>query len=103
MKMVEMVLKRLCEIVTINKRQFGFMHENAMLILRRLQQEHCAKGKRLHICFLEPEKAFDRVSRTVLEWTMVKKGIPEALARSVMSRHKGAKTRVTVDYELSGV
>ena len=29
------------------------------------------------------------------------KGIPEVLARSVMSLYEGAKTRVIVDYELS--
>ena len=46
-------------------------------------------------------KAFDRVLRNVLEWTMRKKGIPEVLVRSVMSLYEGAKTRVRVDSELS--
>ena len=32
---------------------------------------------------------------------MRKKGIPEVLARSVMSLYEGAKTRVREDYELS--
>ena len=48
MKLVEGVLeKRLCRIVTVDEMQFGFMPErgtiNAVLILRRLQEEHHAK------------------------------------------------------------
>ena len=45
------------------------------------------------------EKAFDRVPRKVSEWAMRKKGIPEDLARSVMSMYERAKTRVRVDSE----
>ena len=36
-----------------------------------------------------------------MEWPTRKKRIPEVLVRSVMSVYKGAKTRVTVDSELS--
>ena len=36
-----------------------------------------------------------------MEWAMRKKGIPEVLAISVMSLCEGAKTSVTMDYELS--
>ena len=50
---------------------------------------------------MDLEKAFDRVSRKVLEWAMRKKVMPELLFRSVMSLYEGAKTRVRVDSELS--
>ena len=50
---------------------------------------------------MDLEKAFNRVPRKVLEWTMRKKGIPEVLVRSVMSLYEGAKARVRVDSELS--
>ena len=33
-----------------------------------------------------------KVPRKVLEWIMWKKGIPEALVRSVLSLYEGAKT-----------
>ena len=33
-------------------------------------------AKKLYICFVDPEKAFDRVRRKVLEWAMRKNGIP---------------------------
>ena len=53
------------------------------------------------MCFVDLEKAFDRILRKVLEWALRKKGIPEVLVRSVMSLYDGAKTRVRVDSELS--
>ena len=85
--------------------QFGSMPEretiDAVFILRRLQEKYDAKGKRIYMCFVDLEKAFDRVARKVLEWTMRKKGIPEVLVLSVISLHEGAKTKVRVDSMLS--
>ena len=46
------------------------------------------------MCFVDQEKAFDKVPRKVLELAMRKKGISEVLVRSVMSLFEGAKTRV---------
>ena len=59
------------------------------------------KKKKLYLCFVDLEKAFDRVPRKVLKLAMKKKGIPEVLVRSVMSLFEGAKIRVRVDSELS--
>ena len=57
--------------------------------------------KKLYMCFVDLEKAFDRVLRKVLEWAMKKRGIPEVMVKAVMSLYKGAKTRVRVGLELS--
>ncbi|XP_006813953.1 uncharacterized protein LOC102807557, partial [Saccoglossus kowalevskii] len=85
--------------------QFGFMPGkgtiDAVFILRRMQEEYRAKGKKLYMCFVDLEKAFDRVPRKVMEWAMRKRGIPEAMVRAVMSLYEGAKTRVRVGSELS--
>ena len=106
MKVVEIVLdKRLCRIVSVDEMQFAFMLVrgtiDAVFILRRMREEYHAKGKKLCMCFVDLEKAFDRVPRKVFRWIMRKKGIPEVLVRSVMNLYEGAKTMVRVDSELS--
>ena len=74
--------------------QFRFMPErgtiDVMFILRRLQEEYHAEGKKSYRCFVDIEKTFDRVLRKVLEWAMRKKGIPEVLVRLMMSLYEGA-------------
>ena len=101
MKIVERVLvNRIRRIVEVDEMQFGFMPgkgtTDAVFILRRLQEEYRAKGKKLYMCFVDLEKAFDRVPRKVMEWAMRKRGIPEAMVRAVMSLYEGAKTIVRV-------
>ena len=61
-----------------------------------MQEEYQEKDKKLYMCFVDMEKAFDRVPRKVMEWTMRKKAISEILVRAVMSLYDGAKTRVRV-------
>ena len=53
------------------------------------------------MCFVDLEKAFDRVPREVLEWALKKKGIPLKKFMSVMSLYEVRKKRVRVDSELS--
>ena len=106
MKIVEKVLqRRLRHMVKVEEMQFGFMSGretiDAMFILRRLQEEYLDKEKKLYMCFVDLEKAFDRVPRKVLEWAMRKRGIPEVMVKAVMSLYEGAKTRVRVGLELS--
>ena len=59
------------------------------------------KRKKLYMCFVDIEKAFDRVPRKVMEWVMKKKGLPEVIVRAVMSFYHGTKTKVRVGSELS--
>ena len=53
------------------------------------------------MCFVDLEKAFDSVPMKVAEWTMRKKGIPEALVTAVMSLYKGARKKVKVGTHFS--
>ena len=62
----------------------------AVFILRRMQEEYHAKGKKSYMCFVDLEKALDRAWRKVLEWVMRKKRIPEFLVRSV-SLYEGGR------------
>ena len=53
------------------------------------------------MCFVDLEKAFDRVPRRVMEWAMKKKGLHEILAKAVMSLYEGAETKVRAGLDLS--
>ena len=106
MKIVERVMeKRLRQMVTIDKIQLGFIPGkktiDAVFILRRLQEEYRDKEKKLYMCFVDLEKAFDRVPRKVTEWVLRKRGIPETMVRAVMSLYEGAKSRARVGTKLS--
>ena len=101
MKIVERVLeRRIGTLVSLNEMQFGFMPGkgtvDAIFIVRRMQEEYQKKDKKLYMCFVDVNKAFDRVPRKVMEWTMRKKGLSEVMVRAVVSLYDGAKTRVTV-------
>ena len=72
MKIVEKVLeRRMRRMVKVDEMQFGFMPGkgtiDAVFILRRLQEEYLDKEKKLYMCFVDLQKAFDRVPRRVLE------------------------------------
>ena len=69
---------------------------DGIFIMRRMQEEYQKKDKKLYICFVDMEKALDRVPRKVMEWNMRKKDLSELMVRAVMSLYDGAKTRVRV-------
>ena len=48
------------------------------------------------MCFVDMEKAFDRVPRKVMEWAMRKKGLSKVIVPVVISQCDGARTRVRV-------
>ena len=53
------------------------------------------------MCFVDLEKAFDRVPRKVIEWALRVKKVEERLVRVIMEMYEGAKTRVRVANGLS--
>ena len=72
MKVVERLLeKRLRRLVKVDQMQFGFMPGKstvgAIFIHRRMQESYFEKNRKLFICFVDLEKAFDRVPRKVIE------------------------------------
>ena len=77
MKIIERVLeRRIRALVDFDEAQFGFMPGkgtiDALFLVRRLQEEHQEKDKRMFMCFVDLEKAFDRAPRRVMEWAMRK-------------------------------
>ena len=71
MKIVKGVLERQIRThISLNKIQFGFMPGketmNAIFTERRMQEKYQKKDKRLYMCYVDMEKAFDRVPRKVM-------------------------------------
>ena len=66
-----------------------------------MQEEYRNKKKKLYMCFVDIEKAFDRFPRKEMEWAMRKKGLPEVIVRVVMSLYHEAETKVLVGSESS--
>ena len=70
---MERVLEnRIRGLVTIDEIQFGFVPgkgtTHALFFLRRMQEEFRERDQKLYMCFVDLEKAFDRVPRKVMEW-----------------------------------
>ena len=108
MKVVERILeKRLRSIAGVDEMQCGFMPgkgtTDALFTVRRLQEEYRAKNKKLFMCFVDLEKAFDRVPRRVIWWALRRRGVPEQLVDAVRSLYEGASTKVRVGSEFSEV
>ena len=105
-KILERILESLIrEVVDIDAMQFGFMPgrgtTDAIFIARQLQEKYLNKGKHLYFAFIDLEKAFDRVPRKVLWWSMRVVGVPEWIINIVKSLYADAKSRVRVDGEFS--
>ena len=76
------------KVVMIDDMQFVFMPDKVtiyVILILRIEEENLAKQKKLYLCFVDLQKAFDWVPSKVVEWAMRKKGIPRALVRAVMS------------------
>ena len=86
--------------VKVDEMQFGFMPGkgsiHAVFPFKEVTIGVLNKEKKLYMCFVDLEKAYDMVPRRVLEWAMRKRGIPETMVRAVMSLYEDAKTRVRV-------
>ena len=73
---------------------------DAIFFVRRMLEEYQKKNKKLYMCFVDMEKAFDRVPKKVMEWATRKKGLSEVMVWAVMSLYDGAKTRVRWDLHI---
>ena len=72
-----------------------------LFVPKRLNEKFSAKNKKLFFfIFADLEKAFDWLSREVIQFTLRRKGVPEYLINGVISLHKGCKTAVSLDGEL---
>jgi len=93
---------RIQQQIEVDDMQFGFMKgkgtTDAIFTVRQTQEKFRVKGKKLYFGFMDLEKAFDRVPREVIRWTMHKLGVEKWLVLAVMSICTGAKTVVRTVY-----
>ena len=65
----------------VDEMQFCYLTEqgtiDAEFVLRLLQEENHAQGKKFYAFLVDLENVFDRVTRMVLEWAMPKNGIQD--------------------------
>ena len=64
----------------------------AIHLLRQMMEFYKVRKKDLHMVFIDLEKAYDKVSRDVLWWTMLKKGIPPMLQGTRFDSKRGMET-----------
>ena len=106
MKTLEKVLDtKLRKVIKIADNQFGFRPEkstqDAIFMVRQLQEKYLEKRRKLFHVFVDLEKAFDRIPRKAIEWALRRQLVPEHLVKLVMMLYTDSKSRVRVAGELS--
>lgn len=99
MKIWEKIIdQRIRQETTIGEEQFGFMPgrstTDAIFVLRQTMEKYREKQKRLHLVFIDLEKAYDRVPRQEVWRCMREKGVPEKYVRLVKDMYENVKTLV---------
>ena len=106
LKVIERMVENIIhETVNMDKMQFGFCPgrgtTDAIFILRQLQEKYLAKHTELYIAFVDLEKAFDRVPRKVLWWTLRVVFVLKWLVKVVQAMHVGARSRKRINSSFS--
>ena len=102
MKVLERVIEgRVRKIVKIDDMQFGFMAgwstTDAIFIVRQLQEKYLAKNNELWMAFVDLEKAFDRLPREVVWWTLRYLGVDEWMVSVIRAMYEDTTTKVKLN------
>ena len=94
-----MIEARLREITKIAHNQFGLRPGKSttepIFALRMLQEKYREKNKELHMVFVDLEKAYGRVPRELIWWSLRKKRVPEAYIKIIQDMYEDCETQVT--------
>ena len=71
---------------------------DAIFIMRQLLEKYEMAGRDLPMVYMDLEKAFDRVPREVIWWSLSRKGGLEREIKAVMEMYTNNETSVRVEY-----
>ena len=74
---------------------------DAIFIMRQLLEKYEMAGRGLYMVFVDLEKAFDRVPREVIWWSLRRKGVLEREIKVIMEMYTNIETSVKVEYTRS--
>ena len=77
----------------------GLLITDAIFVVRQVQERFMVKKRPLFFAFIDHEKAFDRVPRAVLEWSLRELVVDDWLIK-VMSMYKNVRSLVRVNGKL---
>ena len=75
----------------------GCSTTDVIYILRQMQEKYLIRKRKIYFAFVDLEKTFDQVPRSVLWWAMRKLGIDNWIVRLVKVMYDGANSRVRVN------
>ena len=106
MKMIEQIFeRRLGKVVELDKMQMRFMPgrdaTDAIFIMRQLMEKQEMAGRNLYTVFVDLEKAFDRVPKEVIWWSLRRKRVLERKIKAMMEMYTNIQTSVKVEYTSS--
>ena len=67
---------------------------DAIFIMRQLLEKYEMAGRDLYMVFVDLEKAFNRVPREVIWWSLRRKGVLEREIKAIMEMYTNIETSV---------
>lgn len=90
---------------TLEETQFGFRPNrgvnDAIFIMRQIGEKTIKENKNVHVCFIDLEKAFDKIKREDIWKILIKRGVSENLIKGIQSLYKETKNYVRIKQEKS--
>ena len=99
MKLAErMIEARLRDITEIANNQYGFRPGKSttepIVILRMMQEMYREKVQDLHQVFVDLKKAYDRVPRELIWWSLRKNNVPEGYIKVIQDMYTDSLTHI---------
>ena len=100
MKVLDRIVDRLRQFVSIDNSQFGFVPgrstTDAIFVEKQLQEKYLPANKRLYVAFVDLEKAFDGVPRKIIWWALRKLSVEEWIVWLVQEMSANERSHVRV-------